>query len=251
MTTLLVCLLESSGFDCAIKVISWRVKDYTHVFAEVWYKGSWRTLDPTLKSGGFGKQDKKIRRYKRITKEDMGRLQVLSDGGIESSSEIEKISDRLRNKLGRLSSHRKCYGNEDCNTNSNNININFGTSVENAHNSTDSRSNSNNWSGGGRSVDIKELPLLDSVYNHSVARRGVDNRVPVVLRSSGRGVYDVVDNNRAIVPVVNPNGIGSLFGRKGVVSSSSSRALFHRGLLRAVRPNYVPLVSRNYYQEFP
>ena len=68
MTTLLVCLLETAGFDCAITVIAWRAREYTHVFGEVWYNNSWHILDPTLKENGFGEQDKKIKRYKRITK---------------------------------------------------------------------------------------------------------------------------------------------------------------------------------------
>ena len=79
MTTLLVCLLESAGFDSAIKVIAWRVPDYTHVFAEVWYNNNWLTLDPTLKQKGFGQQDKKIQRFKRVTKNEMAKLVVLAD----------------------------------------------------------------------------------------------------------------------------------------------------------------------------
>jgi len=39
MTTLLVCLLETAGFDCGITVIAWRLDEYTHVYGEVKYNG--------------------------------------------------------------------------------------------------------------------------------------------------------------------------------------------------------------------
>jgi len=56
MTTLLVCLLETAGFKSAITIIKWRIDEYTHVFAEVWYDNDWFILDPTLKESGFARQ---------------------------------------------------------------------------------------------------------------------------------------------------------------------------------------------------
>ena len=174
MTTLLVCLLETAGFESAITVIAWRVDDYTHVFAEVRYDGEWFVLDPTLKENGFGSQDKKIRRYKRLTKNskevDMQKLTVLSDdeleGGVSSaidsssgadSSDTKKCSKK---KFVRIphKHHRsgKCVSDDDNkNHNHNNVNINFGTSVENSHNDTRSVENS------GVPVSPDALPVVN------------------------------------------------------------------------------------------
>ena len=119
MTTLLVCLLEASGFDCSIVVIAWRLKAYTHVFAEVWYKDSWFILDSTLQANGFGRQDKKIKRYRRFTKGDMAKLQVLSD----TRSVLDVQSPFAIAGAKRVSGRNRCCpSRDDLNKNANNIN---------------------------------------------------------------------------------------------------------------------------------
>jgi hypothetical protein len=129
MTTLLVCLLEAAGFDCAITIIQWRIAEYTHVFAEVWYDNDWFLLDPTLGSRGFGKQDKDIKKFKRITKKDMAKLVVLADGGNNAEHKIKRIPHRNCGCRGK-----NCCPNDNDSSNQNNININFGTNVEGSYN---------------------------------------------------------------------------------------------------------------------
>ena len=249
MTTLLVCLLESAGFDCAITVISWRLYEYTHVYAEVWYKGGWFVLDPTLKANGFGKQDKKIIRFKRITKQDMAKLQVLADG--EGLSKRFKVSPFIRRRSG--------CGNDDFNRNANNININFGTNTENAYNTTDGRSNYDNVS-GGRAVNSGELPMLDSIYNRHIPSIARELPSPTVLRSNVRGGYDVVRNDEIPKQVRQDIGSGvqqDIVGvfrvpiKENVVSTNKQNLIVRRGLIGNHSPNYVPNVDRNYYEEFP
>jgi len=136
MTTLLVCLLECAGFDCAITIIKWRIDEYTHVFAEVWYNNDWFVLDPTLKENGFGKQDKDIKHYKRITKKDMAKLVVLADGENSNSNENSNEKNTVENN-GSVQSQKRFSRRKRCcpdSSSNNNININFGTNVENSHN---------------------------------------------------------------------------------------------------------------------
>ena len=96
MTTLLVCLLETAGFNSAITIIKWRIDEYTHVFAEVWYDNDWFLLDPTLGSQSFGKQDKKINEFKRTTKQNMAKsdstVQMLNNTQLRKDSEAAKDS---------------------------------------------------------------------------------------------------------------------------------------------------------------
>lgn len=157
MTTLLVCLLEAAGFDAAITVIAWRLEDYTHVYAEVFYNKSWFVLDPTLRSNGFGKQDKKIRRYRRFTKKDMQKLTVLADGAASPEPRPMHRIPRRNCRNGRCKD-------DDNNRNNNNININFGTNVENSHNRSAYESNSDvgNYSSRNvaRPVVAGNLPML-------------------------------------------------------------------------------------------
>ena len=240
MTTLLVCLLETAGFDCAIKVIAWRIYDYTHVYAEVWYNGKWQTLDPTLKANGFGKQDKKIKRFKRITKQDMAKLQVLADGGEEN------VNEKVHNNLRRF--RKKCYGNDDWNRNANNININFGTNTENAYNTTDARTNYDNVA-GGRAVNSGELPMLDSIYNQYRPQRTRELPPPTILRRNGRGGYDVVRNDEMLKQ--DRVGLVRVPRKENIVTTNKQNLIVRRGLVGNNRPNYVPNVDRNYYQEFP
>jgi hypothetical protein len=128
MTTLLVCLLETAGFDSAITIIKWRLDEYTHVFAEVWYDNDWFVRDPTLGGQGFGKQDKKINEFKRTTKQNMAKLVVLADGeesNVDASSKPSRTESY--NRIPHLSSG--CGSRNGCcpdnNQNNNNININF------------------------------------------------------------------------------------------------------------------------------
>jgi hypothetical protein len=218
MTTLLVCMLESCGFDCGITVISWRVPEYTHVFAEVIYNNKWFILDPTLKENGFGFQDKKIKRYRRITKKDMAKLQVLADGSAETSRRL------FRNRS-------RCYGNDDWNRNSNNININFGTNVENAHNSSNSNTD------GGRSVSNNDLPGMNNIYDYH-SRQPAKIGSPVILRPNGKGFYEVDNSsNGGIIRTEQRISKPSMITKKGVIDNK--------------RPKFVPNSSKNYYQEFP
>jgi hypothetical protein len=214
MTTLLVCLLETAGFDCAITVISWRAKEYTHVFAEVFYKNNWLILDPTLKQNGFGKQDKKIKRFKRITKKDMAKLQVLSD-----STENKGVAKRL------IRNRNRCCA-KDNNKNTNNININFGTNVEHSHNS-----NSRNGAGFERSVNT-DFPKMSTVFPSKQTAS-----LPIVRPNENN--YATINNpvmpdyqafsevNKVVVPV----------NKKIIVNNK--------------RPKFVPNSSKNYYPEFP
>jgi hypothetical protein len=258
MTTLLVCLLESAGFNCAIKVISWRVESNTHVYAEVWYNGAWQTLDPTLKSDGFGKQDKKIKRFKRKTKKDMAILEVLAD-----SNETKKSAERTSRKL--FSNRRKCYGNDDWNRNSNNININFGTTTENAYNSTNTD--------GGRSVEAKQVPQLENIYNRYIPRNPIVVPPPTILQPDENGGYVVAREHKHTpqfdksnsTPLQKENeNTNKNNGSGGINTSgnasenatgnnkiSSSVARHRKGVIRNSRPKIVPNVVRNYYQEFP
>jgi hypothetical protein len=116
MTTLLVCLLIASGLEAAITVIAWRNNDYTHVFAEVQHNNRWFILDATLGINGFGRQDKEIIRYRRITEQEMTKLTVLAD-----AAPVRRIMKGC------------CGGNKDNNRNTNNIHINFGTTVDNSN----------------------------------------------------------------------------------------------------------------------
>ena len=224
MTTLLVCLLESAGFDCSIVVIAWREISYTHVFAEVWHNNKWFLLDPTLKENGFGKQDKDIIRYKRITKKDMAKLQVLADSGTEQKP-IRRINS---NRCGR----RQCCGNhDDNNRNANNININFGTSVENSHN------NSNE---GGRSIDLNQLPKMENIYENyrpqNREQKPIIEPQENILKQNKNINYDA--KNKIIAPEYR-------------VKNNSVGAMNKRVVVNNKRPKYVPNVVRNYYPEFP
>jgi hypothetical protein len=158
MTTLLVCLLETAGFDSAITIIQWRVDEYTHVFAEVWYDGDWFLLDPTLKAAGFGWQDKKIRKYKRFEKKDMAKLVVLADGNNTNTNTNSNSNENENGNSQTVDNYpffaggssggqsqyeriphrrRRCCPDSSSN---NNININFGTNVENSHNNNKRKS---------------------------------------------------------------------------------------------------------------
>ena len=236
MTTLLVCLLEASGFDSAIKVIAWREYSYTHVFAEVWYNNDWQILDPTLKQNGFGRQDKEIIREKRKTKKDMAKLQVLSDsrradtqsvinthppfmdaeqGGISSAMGGIDLNKR------RISNRNRCCGRND---NANNININFGTNIENSH----------NRDGGGRVLDYNLLPQLENIYTH-YKPQSIQRSDAITLPSTEILKHNNITENYA--PAYRTeNNIG---------------AMNKRVVLNNKRPKYVPNVVRNYYPEFP
>ena len=236
MTTLLVCLLESAGFDCSIVVIAWRKYEYTHVFCEVWYNNSWFILDPTLKANGFGRQDKEIIRYKRTTKKDMAKLQVLADSHRGLPSPFAAASKKYR--------HRCSCGNGELNKNLNNININFGTSVASSGNRDISREiqadiHRNN---GGRALDNILVPRLDNIYNYRVPGRHIALPSSLILKQNSKGIYEEIDTDNS--------SLGKIVGEIG----SSKRNLFlitKKGLLSNKRPNYVPLLERNYYQEFP
>jgi hypothetical protein len=225
MTTLLVCLLEAAGYEAAITVIAWRLEDYTHVFAEVKHDGKWFILDPTLKRDGFGQQDKKIRRYKRITKKDMQKLRVLADDTDLASVQNE---ERPLRRIGKCRDSRAVGRNRDDNKNVNNININFGTNVENSHNPSSYRSNS-------RQVGASELPQLTPSYELKTQSQQVN--IPIVLkpevstngvkfvredeviatelpstslitRVSGDSVYYIKDNTPSYVPPYRDRGKG-------------------------------------------
>ena len=58
-----VALLQAARIPARIKVIAWRMHDYTHVICEAKYAGNWMVLDPT-RSDGFGNQVRKIIREK-------------------------------------------------------------------------------------------------------------------------------------------------------------------------------------------
>ncbi|MDR0927223.1 MAG: transglutaminase-like domain-containing protein [Ignavibacteria bacterium] len=212
MTTLLVCLLESAGYDCAIKVIAWRLDEFTHVYAEVWHNNNWLTLDPTLKENGFGEQDKKIRRFKRITKKDMQKLTVLSD----TTNAHKELSPPRR--------IRKCRaGNKDDNKNVNNININFGTNVENSHNPSSYRSNS-------RQVGASELPQLTPTYE---PQKPEAVNVPIILKP-------VVSGG---VTTFEPQGINTLIGSlqgaettTPIIATKNDRIIYQK----TNTPAYVP-----------
>jgi hypothetical protein len=224
MTTLLVCLLETAGFDCSITVISWRIDDYTHVFAEVWQNGNWFILDPTLKSEGFGKQDKKVKRYKRTTKRDMAKLQVLSDGGRRLVRKSCKNNECKNNDY---------KNNEDKNHNANNININFGTNVENSHN--------RNERAEGRTVGNQELPQMESVFDRNRTTNYRQVIPATILKPTANGNYNVVDKAKSNVieyeTVENETVENNFLAQKLLVNNK--------------RPKYVPNSTKNYYPEFP
>jgi hypothetical protein len=240
MTTLLICLLETAGFEVAITVIAWREDYYTHVFAEVFFNNSWFILDPTLKQGGFGEQDKQIKRYKRITKDDMAKLRVLADG---ESGKIKRIphTQQKRNCNGR------CNGYDDANKNTNNISINFGTSVENSHNRAeyDEKSNIGNNNTHNRTSkpsSSDSIPSVVPVWKQSNRNQEQQSRQPVLLK-----------------PIIDKNG-RTTFRRdeyNEIISSTNSEdTMISQGkimLLRTNRPkNYiVPTKKRSGYVEFP
>jgi len=183
MTTLLVCLLETAGFDCAITIIQWRINEYTHVFAEVWYDNDWFVLDPTLGNKGFGKQDKKIKKFKRITKKDMAKLVVLADGNNENNNDNENNGNAPKIKRIPHYDYRKCRVNScGCrpdSSNHNNININFGTNTEssysNAYNSNSSNSNSSNNEPKPISLPTQNIDISKIIGNRGNGSNGNNN----------------------------------------------------------------------------
>jgi hypothetical protein len=225
MTTLLVCLLESAGFDCAITVIAWRVREYTHVFAEVWHNNSWHILDPTLKNAGFGEQDKKIKRYKRITKKEMAKLQVLADSQMAANYPLsagDEETTRGNNfRAKRLIRNRgRCYGNDDNNKNTNNININFGTNVENSHNSEENRS-----------VDNREFSRNQNDFQRTVAPHP-----QTIFRPNNNNNYD---------------GKNSTVATEYRASGGENKTVDKKIIMNNKRPKFVPNTVKNYYPEFP
>jgi len=78
LVMVLVALLLAAKIDARIKVIAWRIQDYTHVVAEAKINGKWTVLDPTLKSAGYGKTYKTIRE-KIYRNKSMGRMITLED----------------------------------------------------------------------------------------------------------------------------------------------------------------------------
>src|SRR4030042_1870532 len=67
MVGILATLLSASGIPCRIKVIAWRMHDYTHVILDVKLEGRWIPLDPVKGQGGFGYQHKNTIRYKTFS----------------------------------------------------------------------------------------------------------------------------------------------------------------------------------------
>ena len=183
-----------------------------------------------MKSGGFGRQNKEIRRFKRITKNNMAKLSVLADS--QSPSVVGK-----KKKITQQKSC--CYGNDDLNKNSNNININFGTSVENSHNNDNS----------GRSVGINELPKIDTIFNRSVPQRSTSLHPTAILYPANE-----VRRPSLVIPKVTiPSDVSSQQNvvAKEVNTQSLVGAINKRLVVDNKRPKYVPSVVRNYYPEFP
>ena len=103
----------------------------------------------------------------------MAKLQVLADGLQQNATQRKKIFRR----------NRCSCGHDALNKNANNININFGTNVENSHNET---------SGGGRAIGYDVLPRMDNIYAYQMPRIPIKLPPPVILKQDKNANYEVI-----------------------------------------------------------
>lgn len=162
----------------------------------------------------------------------MAKLEVLSDGRARNHARLPSAS-ALDNKF--IPSRNRCVRpiNDDNNRNTNNININFGTSVENSHNNS-------SGDAGGRFVDVNQLPSLNNIYTLPRPQQPIPLPQPIVLQPTTDGNYEVAIREPETEHIIAEPSV-----------TPTQPPIAKKVLIDNKRPKYVPNVARNYYAEFP
>jgi hypothetical protein len=114
MVMLLSALLSALGIKSRIKVISWRLKEFTHVTLEAWNGSRWIELDATMKSSGYDVKRRVIGRVQTQDPLQINRFKIYEN---PMKLEIETLEDNPQNYMNTANYCAlacNCGGMSDC-----------------------------------------------------------------------------------------------------------------------------------------